>query len=234
LYAILNELNQREHNIMTIENPVAYQLDGITQISVNPEAGLDFRTAMRHVMIQDPDIIMCGEIRDLDTLELGLQASVWGHLVLSTLHTLDVVSVIRRLLDVGAERFMIAQSFVGATAQRLLRRICPDCKEEYEPTSEERAWLQAAGVEVPAKVWRGTGCEACRQTGCRGRAVVYEILVCDEEITDMLLKDTPIEQIEKVAATKVKPMKVSAAEMVVAGQISAAEAMRVMSYLPEY
>ncbi|MHB8996125.1 MAG: ATPase, T2SS/T4P/T4SS family [Armatimonadota bacterium] len=234
LYAILNQLNERDHNIMTIENPVAYQLDGLTQISVNPEAGLDFKTAMRHVMIQDPDIIMCGEIRDMETLQLCMQASIWGHLVLSTLYTLDAISAVRRILDVGAERFIVAQSFLGSTGQRLLRRICPDCKEEYEPTEAERAWLQAAGVEAPAKLWRGRGCNTCKQTGHRGRTVAYEIFYADDEIKDLLLKDTPIEQIEKVAATKVKPMKVSAAEMVVAGQISAAEAMRVMRYLPEY
>lgn len=234
LYAILNELNQPGRHVMSIENPVEYQIEGITQISVNPQAGVDFQTAMRGAMRQDPDIIMCGEIRDLGTLELCVQAAIWGHLVLTTLHTLDAVSALRRLLDVGADRFLIAQTFVGATAQRLLRRVCADCKEEYEPAEAEREWLRSAEVEAPGKLWRGRGCDQCGQTGCRGRTAVYEILVADGELTELLHRDAPIDEIEKVAATKLKPMKTSAAEMVLAGEITAAEAMRVLAYLPEY
>ncbi|MGE5531838.1 MAG: ATPase, T2SS/T4P/T4SS family [Bacteroidota bacterium] len=234
LYAILQELNRPQTHCMTIEDPVEYLIEGVTQMHINPAAGMGFKDAMKAVMRQDPDIIMCGEIRDRDTLELCMQAAMWGHLVLTTVHTLDSISVIRRLLDVGAHRFMVSQSFIGATAQRLLRRICDECKEEYEATGPERAWLEAAGVEAPAKLWRGTGCETCNTTGCRGRRAVYEVFVADSEIAEMLLKNASLDEIEKYASTLVKPMRQSAAELVVAGGVAAAEAMRVMAFQPEY
>ena len=236
LYAILHQLNEPEVSLMSVEDPVEYQIDGITQMHINPPVGFGFKAAMRHILRQDPDIIMCGETRDLETAEVMAQAAITGHLVLGTLHTDDAVSVIRRLLDMGLDRFMITSSLLGATAQRLLRRLCPECKEEYEPTEIERAWLQDAGIaEVPVKLWRARGCENCRSTGYRGRVAVYEIFRMDEDILQLMaVKKAPLEEIEKLAATKVKPMKLTAAEKVLAGETTADEAMRVMAYLPEY
>jgi type II secretory ATPase GspE/PulE/Tfp pilus assembly ATPase PilB-like protein len=238
LYAILHELNRPETSLMSIEDPVEYEIEGVTQMKVNRRMDFDFKTAMRHIMRQDPDIIMCGETRDLETAEVMAQAAITGHLVLGTLHTDDAVSVIRRLLDMGLDRFMITSSLLGATAQRLMRRICSECKEEYEPSDIERAWLQEAGAaEVPAKLWRGSrgGCDNCRNTGYRGRVAVYEIFSMDEDILQLMaVKKAPLEEIEKLAATKVKPMKLTAAEKVLAGETTAEEAMRVLSYLPEY
>ncbi|MEN6548409.1 MAG: ATPase, T2SS/T4P/T4SS family [Armatimonadia bacterium] len=232
LYAVMHELNKVENNLMSIEDPVEYQFDGFTQIQVNRAAGLDFKGAMRSILRQDPDIILCGEIRDRETAELVVQAAITGHLVLSTLHTNEAISVIRRLLDIGIERFLIAQSLLGATAQRLFRRVCPDCREEYEPSEAERAWLQAAGItETPAKLWRSKGCEKCRSTGYKGRLAVYEVFLMDQEIVNLMVRNAPLEEIEKLAATKVKSMKLTAAEKVVAGETTAAEAMRVLAFL---
>lgn len=232
LYAIMHELNKPENNLMSIEDPVEYQFDGFTQIQVNRAAGLDFKAAMRSVLRQDPDIILCGEIRDQETAELVVQAAITGHLVLSTLHTNGAVGVIRRLLDIGIEQFLISQSLLGATGQRLLRRVCTDCKQEYEPSEAERAWLEAAGItDMPPKLWRGTGCAACCNTGYKGRVAVYEVFLMDQEIMNMMVKDAPLEEIEKAAAAKVRPMKLTAAENVIAGETTAADAMRVLAYV---
>ena len=236
LYAIMHQLNSPEVSLLSVEDPVEYQFDGITQMHVNRRVEFDFKTAMRHIMRQDPDIIMCGETRDLATAEVMAQAAITGHLVLGTLHTDDAVGVIRRLLDMGLERFIITSSLLGATAQRLMRRVCAKCKEEYEPTEVERAWLQEAGIaEVPARLWRGRGCDDCRNTGYRGRVAVYEVFTMDLEILQLMaVKRAPLEEIERVASSKVKPMRLTAAEKVLAGETTAEEAMRVLSYLPEY
>lgn len=247
LYAILHELNRPELHVMTVEDPVEYLIEGVTQIPVNRQGGMDFRTAMRSIMRQDPDVIMCGEIRDLETAELCCQAAMTGHLVLTTLHTDDAVGVIRRLFDIGILRFMITSTLLGATAQRLLRRLCPECKEEYDPREEssapgltqaanEQGWLQEAGVgELPEKLWRSKGCAACNNGGFRGRAPIYEIFTMDQDVlTLMAVKQAALEEVEKLAATKVKPLKQSALEKVLAGDTTVAEAMRLLLYLPEY
>jgi len=186
-------------------------------------------------MRQDPDIIMCGEIRDRATVEMIVQAAITGHLVMSTLHTNDAICVIPRLLDIGLERFLVASSLIGAIAQRLVRKICPDCKEEYTASSAEVAWLHHAGVEeVPAKLWRGTGCEACKNTGHRGRVCAFEILTIDEQLQRMLAEGTDLREIKRTAAGKMRPMRYDAAQKVLAGETTAAEAMRVLAFTPEY
>jgi type II secretory ATPase GspE/PulE/Tfp pilus assembly ATPase PilB-like protein len=235
LYAMLQHLNQPECHLMSVEDPVEFQFDGVTQIAVNRRAGLDFKAAMRQVLRQDPDIVMCGEIRDLETAELALQAAVTGHLVLSTLHTHDAVGVIRRLLDIGVEYFMMTSTLLGATAQRLARHVCPNCREQYTPTETEVAWLQESGAEeVPTRLWRGTGCDECRRTGYRHRIALYEVFTVDDELLAMMVRRAPIDEVEHAAAAEVTPMRHHAAQRVLAGETTAAEAMRVLAYLPQY
>ncbi len=235
LYSILQMLNKRELHVMSVEDPVEYQIDGITQIHLNRKVGLDFPTAMRHCMRQDPDIIMCGEIRDLETAGMAIQAALTGHLVLTTLHTNDSVGVIRRLVDIGVERFLIAASLLGAHAQRLVRMVCDDCKEKYAPGPEEVAWLREAGIEAaPKKLWRGSGCDNCRNTGYRSRIAVHEVFALDEQIQTMLSEDTDLREIEQAVAAKLVPMRHDAAQKILAGETSAPEAMRVLAFTPKY
>ncbi|MBU0608449.1 MAG: Flp pilus assembly complex ATPase component TadA [Armatimonadetes bacterium] len=236
LYAIMQELNRPEVHLMSVEDPVEYILEGVTQIHVNRQAGVDFRTAMRSILRQDPDVIMCGEIRDRETAELCCQAAMTGHLVLTVLHTNDAIKAVSRLLDIGIPRFVISSSLLGATAQRLLRKVCAECREEYVPDETEVAWLREAGVaEVPEKLWRGRGCETCRNTGYKGRLAIYEIFAMDQEVlTSMAVKEAPLEEVEKLAAAKMKSLKQAAAERIVAGQTTVAEAMRTLMFLPEY
>jgi len=236
LYAILQELNQPQVHVMSVEDPIEYLIEGVTQVPVNRRAGVDFRTAMRSIMRQDPDVIMCGEIRDRETAELCCQAALTGHLVLTTLHTNDAIKAVSRLLDIGIPRFVISSSLLGATAQRLLRKVCAECREEYVPDETELVWLREAGaVEVPERLWRGRGCETCRNTGYKGRLAIYEIFAMDQEVlTAMAVKEAPLEEVEKLAAAKMKSLKQAAAERIVAGQTTVAEAMRTLMFLPEY
>jgi type II secretory ATPase GspE/PulE/Tfp pilus assembly ATPase PilB-like protein len=235
LYSLLEMINRREIHTMSVEDPVEYQIDGITQIHLNTKAGLDFPTAMRHCMRQDPDVVMCGEVRDLDTARIAVQVALTGHLVLTALHTNDSVGVIRRLADIGLERFLIADSLLGAHAQRLVRLICTNCIEEYAPSSEELAWLREAGIETsPAKLWKGAGCEHCRDTGHRGRTAVHEVLEVDGDLQAMLSENADLPEIERVAAGKVVPMRHDAAQKVLQGEVPAQEAMRVLAFTPKY
>jgi general secretion pathway protein E len=236
LYALLHELNHPGIHIMSVEDPVEYRIDGITQVAVNRRVGLDFQTGVRHCMRQDPDVIMCGEIRDLETLELMAQVAITGHLVLSTLHTNDAVGVIRRLVDVGLqERFMIASTLLGATAQRLLRQLCRDCREEVAPTEQQLAWLREAGVaEAPERLWRAVGCAQCRSAGYRGRHAIYEVLVVDTELRDMIARGDDLRDVERAAARKLTPLKQAAAQCVLTGVTTVEEAARMASFMPRY
>ena len=247
LYAILHELNRPAVHCMTIEDPIEYLIEGVTQVPVNRAAGMDFRAAMRAIMRQDPDVIMCGEVRDLETAELCCQAAMTGHLVLTTLHTDDAIKAVSRLLDIGLPRFIITSALLGATAQRLLRKLCAACKEEYDPRAEssapgltqaanEEAWLREAGLtELPGKLWRGKGCPECHGSGFRGRLAIYEIFTMDQDVlTAMAVKQASLEEVERLAATKVKPLRRVALEKVLGGDVPVAEAMRSLMYLPEY
>jgi len=182
LYASLNRVNSSEKNIITIEDPIEYQIKGIGQIQVNPKIELTFATGLRSILRQDPDIIMVGEIRDAETAEIAIQASLTGHLVLSTLHTNDAASAITRLVDMGIEPFMIASSLTAVMAQRLVRVICPDCREEYRPVE------RYAGVTLPEKLYRGSGCDKCFGLGTMGRTAIYEIMPVDQEICSMIIR----------------------------------------------
>ncbi|MGE7949514.1 GspE/PulE family protein [Lysinibacillus sp. NPDC093688] len=187
LYAALSNLNEEDVNIITVEDPVEYQLDGINQIQVKEEVGLTFATGLRSILRQDPDIVMIGEIRDFETAQIAVRASLTGHLVLSTLHTNSAVESISRLQDMGIEPFLLSSSLVGIMAQRLVRRICRDCGEDYAFTKHELEIMHKNGIEGVTHGRRGRGCPSCNQTGYRGRMAIHEILPIDRNIKEMIL-----------------------------------------------
>lgn len=187
LYTILSELNSSNVNIVTVEDPVEYTLDGINQVNVNAKAGLTFASGLRSILRQDPDIVMIGEIRDEETAQIAIKAAITGHLVLSTLHTNDAPSSVTRLVDMGVEPYLVATSVVGIIAQRLVRKICPHCKEEYEASEYERKILTGA-YDKNLKLYRGKGCGHCNGSGYIGRTGVYEIMEVTREHRDTINK----------------------------------------------
>lgn len=232
LYAALRKLNRREVSIATVEDPVEMNIDGVNQVQVDQRAELGFPSAIRHILRQAPDIIMCGEIRDLETLNVAVQAALTGHLLLTTLHTIRAAGVLRRLADMGLERFLIADALLGALAQRLLRKLCPHCRRQRAPTAEESAWLRESGLEdLPEQLWVADGCDECRETGHLGRTATHEVLVMDEEVRALLRGDADMDAVERAAAGKARPMRHDAAQKVVEGVVDAAEAMRVLRAL---
>jgi len=201
LYSALMRINTIDRNIITIEDPVEYRLGLIRQIQVNPRAGITFANGLRATLRQDPDVIMLGEIRDLETAVTAIQSALTGHLVFSTLHTNDAPSSITRLINMGVEPFLISASLVGVMAQRLVRVICEHCKEQYEPTpAVVKKWGLANKKGV--QLYRGKGCEFCKGTGFRGRTGLYELLVCDDEIREMIINNASHTQLRKKAQEK--------------------------------
>jgi len=188
LYASLNEIAKPDVKVITVEDPVEYKLNGIQQVQVNPRAGMTFASALKSILRQDPDIIMIGEIRDLETLEIAIKAALTGHLVFSTLHTNDAVSAINRMVDMGAEPFMVAASLVGVEAQRLVRTVCPHCKEPYKPSE---AYLEPIKnlISKDTVFYHGRGCEKCDMTGYLGRTLITEIFLNDEHLEAMITKN---------------------------------------------
>jgi general secretion pathway protein E len=198
LYAALDKINSPDKKIITIEDPVEYQLGGINQIPVRPNIGLSFASGLRHIVRQDPDVIMVGEIRDLETAEIAIQAALTGHLVLSTLHTNDAPSAIARLQDMGAEAYLVASVLNGVLAQRLVRRVCATCRAPHEPEARDLLAIgvaDATGVEL----FRGKGCDECRGTGYRGRIGIYELFLIGEEARGLILSKRPSGEIRRHA-----------------------------------
>lgn len=187
LYAALSRLDHTTLNIMTVEDPIEYDLDGIGQTQVNPRVDMSFARALRAILRQDPDVILIGEIRDLETAQIAVQASLTGHLVLATLHTNDAASAVTRLTDMGIEPFLLGSSLIGVLAQRLVRRLCPQCKQAYAPSAQE--WASLDNSPPPTTAYRPVGCEACNQTGYRGRTGLYELIKVDESLR-RLIHDT--------------------------------------------
>lgn len=189
LYSALSEMNSIDTKILTAEDPVEYDIDGLVQVQVNSEVGLTFGRALRSFLRQDPDVILVGEIRDLETAQIAVQASLTGHLVFSTLHTNDAPSSIARMLDLGLEPFLVTATLEGILAQRLVRRICTRCKEEYAPTEEQLMELQLTPEDVEGrKFYRGRGCDHCNHSGYKGRLGLYEIMVLDDEIKELIMQ----------------------------------------------
>ncbi len=187
LNGALDKINSPEKKIITVEDPVEYQLKGVNQIQVKPQIGLDFASTLRHIVRQDPDIIMIGEIRDLETAQIAIQSALTGHLVFSTLHTNDAPSAITRLLDMGVENFLLSSTVRGILAQRLVRMICPDCRRQTG-MSDDVEELMALGMGSGVPVWWGAGCETCGHTGFFGRSGLFELLVVDEDLRRLTLK----------------------------------------------
>jgi general secretion pathway protein E len=224
LYAALNRIHSEEKNIITVEDPVEYQLKGIGQINVNPKIGLTFASGLRSILRQDPDVIMVGEIRDYETAEIAIQASLTGHLVLSTLHTNDAASAITRLIDMGVEPFLVASSLAGVLAQRLVRLICPHCKEEYKPSSVESSYFK----NPPESLWKGAGCEKCNFKGYLGRIGIFELLVVDDDIRGMITEKTDAQSIKNLAASKgMRALRADGIEKVLKGITTLEEVLRV-------
>jgi len=204
LYACLSRINTKDRKIITIEDPIEYEMSGITQIQVMPEIGLDFARGLRSILRHDPDVIMVGEVRDLETAEIAIRVALTGHLVFSTLHTNDAASGITRLVDIGVEPYLVASSVEAFIAQRLIRVICPECKYEDNKVPMELKELIAGELGIKAaevKISRGKGCPNCNFTGFFGRTAIYEILLMDEAIKDSVLKKTPSSQIKKIAVS---------------------------------
>jgi general secretion pathway protein E len=198
LYGALDRINSPERKIITVEDPVEYQLKGVNQIQVKPQIGLNFANTLRHIVRQDPDVIMIGEIRDLETAEIAVQSALTGHLVFSTLHTNDAPSAITRLLDLGVERFLLSSTIRGILAQRLVRVICPHCKErDLSVGGPEKLAPLEIGADV--ELYRGRGCEKCTFTGYRGRSGVFELLVVDEEIRKLILRNADANELRQMA-----------------------------------
>jgi general secretion pathway protein E len=239
LYAALNRIHREEKNIITVEDPVEYQLKGIGQIHVNPKIGLTFASGLRSILRQDPDVIMVGEIRDLETAEIAIQASLTGHLVLSTLHTNDAASAITRLIDMGVEPFLIASSLVAVLAQRLVRVICPHCSEKRELSEAERQYfLTSPSMSLcPHYIFGGRGCERCRNSGFTGRTGLFELLYVDSRVRDLIISRMNAQSIKEYALTKgMRTLFMDGLEKVMHGATTLEEVLRVTQkdYAEEY
>jgi len=206
LYACLSKINTRDRKIITIEDPIEYEMPGITQIQVMPEIGLDFARGLRSILRHDPDVIMVGEVRDLETAEIAIRVALTGHLVFSTLHTNDAASGITRLVDIGVEPYLVSSSVEAFIAQRLIRLNCPDCKYEdtESPVELKRLISRDLAMRSPqdVKIFRGKGCAKCNFTGFFGRTAIYEAILIDEQMKDMILKKAPSSQIKKAAVSR--------------------------------
>ncbi len=249
LYACLAKINSPDLNILTVEDPVEYQLDGISQVAVNDKIDLTFSAGLRSFLRHDPDVIMVGEIRDLPTAEIAIQASLTGHLVLSTIHTNDAAGGITRLVDLGVQPFLVASSLVALLAQRLVRRLCMDCREPYTPAAED---LESVGVKAdaffaghgkiirfknepapppPGMLFRAHegGCTTCLGAGYRGRTAIYELLLLDEAVRQMTIKNTDAQNIKKYAQTKLnmRSLRDDGGQKVLAGMTSIAEVLMI-------
>jgi type II secretion system protein E len=229
LYAFLSTINSVHKRIITIEEPVEYELKGINQIAVRPEIGLTFAMGLRHILRQDPNVIMVGEIRDLETAEIAIRAALTGHLVFSTLHTNDAPSAFTRLIDMGIEPFLVASSVEAVMAQRLVRTICPHCKQEQKV---ERNYLRRIGFpedEIQtAKFWHGVGCEQCRQLGYQGRMGIYELLILNEALRPLILNRAPASTIaQRAIEAGMRSLRTDGWNKVKAGSTTIEEVLRV-------
>ncbi len=226
LYAILSRLNTRDRNIMTVEEPIEYYLDGIGQTQVNPKVDLTFARGLRAILRQDPDVVMVGEIRDLETVTIAVQASLTGHMVFSTLHTNTAIGAITRLRDMGVEPFLLSSSLEGILAQRLVRTLCRECREPYTPGPAELAKLGLADREVPT-LYRATGCPACNQQGYRGRTGIYELVDVDNPLREMIHDGAGEQAMEAHVRQRRPDLFQDGVRRILAGETSVEEVLRV-------
>ncbi|MEY1661941.1 type II secretion system ATPase GspE [Isoalcanivorax beigongshangi] len=226
LYASLTELNNATRNILTVEDPVEYQLEGIGQTQVNNKVDMTFARGLRAILRQDPDVVMIGEIRDLETAEIAVQASLTGHLVLSTLHTNTAVGAVTRLQDMGIEPFLLSSSLLAVMAQRLVRVLCSQCKEGYEPSDSERE-LMGLAADAPVTVYRPKGCDHCNQLGYRGRTGIYELVVIDDPTREMIHSGASEQALESRARQRTPGIRDDGWRKVLAGETTIEEVLRV-------
>jgi general secretion pathway protein E len=226
LYASLARLNDRSRNIMTVEDPIEYYIDGIGQTQVNARVDMTFARGLRAILRQDPDVVMVGEIRDLETAEIAVQASLTGHLVLSTLHTNTAVGAVTRLRDMGVEPFLLSSSLLGMLAQRLVRLLCPDCKQPYTAGEREIRVFDLPKSKPPT-LYKPVGCELCKRTGYRGRTGIYEFVVVDDEMRSMIHDGSGEQALEKRARTLTPSIRDDGKRLVLAGITSVEEVLRV-------
>lgn len=225
LYAVLREIASPTTNIVTVEDPVEYDLPGVGQIQVNPRIDLSFARALRSILRQDPDVIMIGEIRDLETAQIAVQASLTGHLVLATLHTNDACSAVTRLIDMGVESFLLASTLRGVLAQRLVRCLCPHCRSPRPATDADRAML---GPDTPDTLWQANACPACARTGYAGRSGVYELLTIDSTLAQLVHDGAPEAQLRDVAlASGLQLLRMDGMRYLADGRTSPEELLRV-------
>ena len=233
LYACLNRINTKERKIVTIEDPIEYEMTGIIQTQVAPGIGLDFARSLRSILRHDPDVIMVGEVRDLETAEIAIRVALTGHLIFSTLHTNDAASGITRLIDIGVEPYLVASSAEAFIAQRLIRVICPDCKYEDKTAPQDLRNLIAEDLGLKSKrvkVFKGKGCPNCNFTGFFGRTAIYEILLLDEEMKDLILGKVPSSQIRKIAVLKgMRTLRLDGWQKVISGLTTPEEVMKTTS-----
>ena len=229
LYAALDKINSPDRKIITVEDPVEYQLKGVNQIPVKPKIGLTFASGLRHIVRQDPDVILVGEIRDLETAEISIQASLTGHLVFSTLHTNDCPSTIARLVDMGIPPFLISSALVLILAQRLGRKVCSGCKEPYE--ADEDSLVPYGHVPTglgKTHFYKGKGCQICNFTGMKGRIAIYEVMPISQELRDAILKNAPTAELREVAqAQGMKTLRQAGLQKVIEGTTTVDEILRV-------
>lgn len=229
LYATLSHINQKERKIITIEDPVEYQLDGINQVQVKPAIGLTFASGLRSMLRQAPDIIMVGEIRDMETAQIAIQSALTGHLIFSTLHTNDAASAVTRLVDMGAKPYLVSSTVQGILAQRLVRTICPSCRTAYKPSEEEQRILSLDGQGAKAiELYKGKGCTDCSHTGYKGRTGILELLVITDEIRELILNNASSAEIsQKARETGMRTLKADGIEKVKRGHTTISEVLRV-------
>jgi type II secretory ATPase GspE/PulE/Tfp pilus assembly ATPase PilB-like protein len=228
LYAALSEINTKDKNIITLEDPVEYELANVRQSQVNPKAGLTFAAGLRSIVRQDPNVIMIGEIRDKETADIAIHAALTGHLVFSTLHTNDAPSAVTRLIDMGVEPFLAASSIIGILAQRLMRTLCSHCKKEYTPSKELLASFAGAGLKPAPAFYKETGCAKCKQRGFTGRTGIYELLIPNDRIRDLITRKASSSVLrEEAVKTGMGTLRESGLEKVRAGVTSVSELLRV-------
>lgn len=226
LYGALSRLNGVEKNIITIDDPVEIQLPGVGQIEVNPKVGLTFATALRAVLRQDPNVVLVGEIRDLETAEIAIQASLTGHLVFSTLHTNDAPGAITRLVDMGVESYLVSSSLIAVLAQRLVRVLCKSCREPYTPSPEELAEI-GVRAKGPVTLYRAKGCAVCHETGYRGRLGIFELMIVDDAIRTLISQNIDAKRIKRAAIEGgMQTLRADGARKVVEGTTSIEEVLR--------
>jgi general secretion pathway protein E len=228
LYAALERINSSEKKIITIEDPVEYRLSGVTQMQVKPAIGLTFARGLRHIVRQDPDVVLVGEIRDRETAEIAVHAALTGHLVFSTLHTNDASGAVTRLLEMGIEDFLLASAILGILAQRLVRLICPECRTPLPGGHGAEAWRLVRNALGPEQLFTGQGCPACAHSGYQGRSGIYEFLIVDDAIRPLILQRADASTMRQEAVAQgMQTMAANGWHKVAEGLTTAEEVLRV-------